>query len=81
MLQFFFSKFYLFKAINKWIAGGGEAWELIEPIDGFHMNQIANSLIADEYWSLLTASHPDWLPKENPYNGDIAKIFGNQGGY
>jgi len=55
--------------------------ELIEPIDGFHMNQIANALIADEYWSILTSKYPNWLGTSNPNNGDIEKIFGNQGGY
>ena len=55
--------------------------ELIEPIDGFHMNQIANALIADEYWSLLTTKYPNWLGSTNPHNDDIVKMFGNQGGY
>ena len=45
------------------------------------MNQIANALIADEYWSILTTKYPNWLGSFNPHNEDIEKIFGNQGGY
>ena len=45
------------------------------------MNQIANALIADEYWSILTSKYPNWLGSPNPNNGDIEKNFGNQGGY
>ena len=32
---------------------GKEIWQLIEPIDGFHMNQDANALLADEIWSII----------------------------
>ena len=60
---------------------GGEVWQLIEPIDGFHMNQIANAMIADEYWNIISTNHADWLGSVNPYNDAITKIFGNQGGY
>jgi len=55
--------------------------ELIEPVDGFHMNQIANALAADEFWNILMTQRPDWVGPINPNNGDIEKIFGNQGGY
>ena len=27
-------------AITKWVAGGGQVYELIEPIDGFHPGQV-----------------------------------------
>lgn len=60
---------------------GGQPWQLIEPVDGFHMNQIANALAADEYWKFLTRKHPDWLGPVNPFNDEITRIFGNQGGY
>ena len=45
------------------------------------MNQIANAFVADEYWNFIATEHPDWLGKENPYNDQITKIFGEQGGY
>ena len=59
----------------------GQTWELIEPVDGFHMNQIANALIADEYWNLISRKHPNWVGPINPFNKQIQDIFGNQGGY
>jgi acyloxyacyl hydrolase len=58
---------------------GGETWQLIEPVDGFHTNQIANALIADTWWELLEGT--SWLSPVNPFNDQITKIFGNQGGY
>jgi hypothetical protein len=45
------------------------------------MNQIANALAADEFWNILMTQRPDWVGPINPNNGDIEKIFGNQGGY
>ena len=45
------------------------------------MNQIANAMVADEYWNFLTTEHPEWLGNENPNNDMITKIFGEQGGY
>ena len=54
---------------------------MIEPVDGFHMNQIANALTADEFWDTLMSERPDWVGPINQFNGDIEKIFGNQGGY
>eukprot|EP00163_Fabomonas_tropica_P027048 TRINITY_DN5119_c0_g2_i2.p1 TRINITY_DN5119_c0_g2~~TRINITY_DN5119_c0_g2_i2.p1 ORF type:complete len:437 (-),score=122.48 TRINITY_DN5119_c0_g2_i2:169-1479(-) len=67
--------------ITKWKAQGGEAWELIEPVDGFHPNQQANYLIGQFFVQNLTALHPTFLSKVNPYNSEIAAMFGNQGGY
>lgn len=60
---------------------GGEDWQIIEPVDGFHMNQFANYLLADELWSIFAEQRPDWFGPANPHNDDIEKIFGNQGGY
>ena len=60
---------------------GGEAWQLIEPIDGFHINQLAHSLAADIYWDILMQERPDWLGPVNPFNGQIVQLFGDQGGY
>ena len=45
------------------------------------MNQIANALVADEFWNTLTTQYPSWLGPVNPHNDDIVKIFGDQGGY
>lgn len=69
------------EAINIWVEQGGEVWELIEPADGFHPNQIGNALIADVLWQKLIKEFPHVVGKENPYNGRIEEIFGDQGGY
>ena len=64
-----------------WEAMGGEDWQLIEPVDGFHMNQIANYLLSDEMLKIFTEKHPEWLGPINQYNDKIKEIFGDQGGY
>jgi hypothetical protein len=28
------------EVVDMWVAKGGQPWELIEPIDGFHPNQV-----------------------------------------
>jgi len=64
-----------------WVKQGGEVWQLIEPCDGFHPNQLANELMADWFWSALMQDHPTFLGPQNQYNIQIEKIFGDQGGY
>jgi acyloxyacyl hydrolase len=73
--------FPLKQIIEIWKKKGGETWQLIEPIDGFHPSQIANALIAEYFWETLSKEHPEFLGKENPHNLQIEKIFGDQGGY
>jgi len=67
--------------IAAWTANGGEAWQLIEPIDGFHPNQIAMSLLATAVGEYVQTNFPEILGNVNPYNELIEKQFGNQGGY
>eukprot|EP01113_Clastostelium_recurvatum_P042131 TRINITY_DN67_c0_g1_i2.p1 TRINITY_DN67_c0_g1~~TRINITY_DN67_c0_g1_i2.p1 ORF type:complete len:586 (+),score=98.87 TRINITY_DN67_c0_g1_i2:57-1814(+) len=67
--------------IDQWVKDGGQAWQLIEPIDGFHPNQISNVLWAKYFWTSLQQDHPDWLGPINPYNAQIVQMFGDQGGY
>jgi len=64
-----------------WTAQGGEKWQLIEPVDGFHPSQIANAITAEWMFKDLLAKHPEFLGLVNPYNSEIDKIFGDQGGY
>ena len=78
---FKFVKLKCFKVLAKWESNGGEAWQLIEPIDGFHINQNANALIADEIWAILEEQRGNWLGPINPFNDEIIKIFGNQNGH
>ena len=65
----------------EWTKRGGERWQLIEPVDGFHPNQIANSLTAEVVWKLMLQKYSDLLPPVNPNNDKIVKKFGDQGGY
>eukprot|EP00490_Sorites_sp_Unknown_P029645 CAMPEP_0114684752 /NCGR_PEP_ID=MMETSP0191-20121206/59534_1 /TAXON_ID=126664 /ORGANISM="Sorites sp." /LENGTH=160 /DNA_ID=CAMNT_0001968033 /DNA_START=1196 /DNA_END=1678 /DNA_ORIENTATION=- len=69
------------QVISYWKANGGQTWELIEPVDGFHPNQLANSLMAQIIWENLEANLTDWIIPINPNNDKIIEIFGDQGGY
>jgi len=65
--------------IQAWEKQGGELWQLIEPIDGFHPNQQFNVLLAQYFWSSL--EELGWLGNVNPFNDQITKVFGDQNGY
>jgi acyloxyacyl hydrolase len=67
--------------IEIWEAQGGQAWQLIEPVDGFHPNQISNSITADWMWDDMLKNHPEILGDVNPNNAKIQALFGDQGGY
>ena len=56
-------------------------YELIEPVDGFHPNLMAESLAAKTMWRIFESKIPHVLGKVNPYNEIIRLLFGNQGGY
>lgn len=64
-----------------WEKRGGEPWQLIEPVDGFHPNQKANALAAEVTWDIIQQKFPGVLPPTNPHNDAIEKRFGDQGGY
>lgn len=72
---------YLPNVLDYWTANGGEIWQLIEPVDGFHPNQIANALSTAITWNLTLEQYPQLIPNVNPHNEEIQKIFGDQGGY
>jgi len=69
------------EAFKRWVAKGGEPWQLIEPVDGFHPNQQANALNTEIMWEMLHNLSPKVIPSVNPYNDLIEKKFGDQGGY
>ena len=69
------------QVIAEWVAQGGEPWQLIEPIDGFHINQYGHAIVSDILWGWLQNEKPHWLPPLNPHNADIERIFKDQGGY
>jgi acyloxyacyl hydrolase len=69
------------EVIQRWVKMGGEPWQIIEPVDGFHVNQYAHALIAETIWDYLTKNHPEWLGPVNPNNDMITSVFNDQGGY
>ncbi|XP_052815063.1 acyloxyacyl hydrolase-like [Mya arenaria] len=69
------------KVIDEWTAQGKQAWELLEPVDGFHSNQLGNVQVARAIWQEMEQQWPEVLGKVNPNNDKIRAIFGDQGGY
>nr|XP_008534465.1 PREDICTED: acyloxyacyl hydrolase [Equus przewalskii] len=67
--------------IKEWQKRGGQPWQLIEPVDGFHPNEVASLLLADVFWKKVQLQWPQVLGKENPFNSQIEKVFGDQGGH
>lgn len=78
-----FNTHYIPNAFNdviaEWSSMGGQEWQLIEPVDGFHPNQIANALTVDAVWKRF--DQMGLMPPVNPNNAEIEKLFGDQGGY
>lgn len=69
------------KVSAKWEHLGGNPWDLLEPVDGFHPNQIASAMGADLIWEELLQKQPDIFGKHNPFNQEIINRFGDQGGH
>lgn len=69
------------QVVQEWVAQGGEPWQLIEPVDGFHINQYGHAIVSDVLWAWLQQEKPQWIPPVNPHNADIERVFGDQGGY
>ncbi|XP_014396567.1 PREDICTED: acyloxyacyl hydrolase [Myotis brandtii] len=67
--------------IRKWQKRGGQPWQLLEPVDGFHPNEVALLLLADNLWDKVRLQWPQVLGKENPFNAQIEQVFGDQGGH
>ncbi|NWQ77874.1 AOAH hydrolase, partial [Columbina picui] len=66
---------------EEWQKMGGEPWQLIEPVDGFHPSQIAGALGTSITWQKALREWPQVLGKENPFNEQIEAIFKDQGGH
>ncbi|XP_072268294.1 acyloxyacyl hydrolase [Pyxicephalus adspersus] len=69
------------KVIAKWESLGRNPWELLEPVDGFHPDQVASAVGADLVWDEAMQTWPSLFGKENPFNKEIIAIFGDQGGH
>ncbi|XP_013376729.1 PREDICTED: acyloxyacyl hydrolase isoform X2 [Chinchilla lanigera] len=73
---------FAFKEVTEeWQRRGGQPWQLIEPVDGFHPNEVALSLSAEIFWKKAELQWPQILGKENPFNSQIEQVFGDQGGH
>lgn len=64
-----------------WKQRGGEPWQLYEPVDSFHPNQLAQPIIADIVWKKILKYFPEALGPINPHNNIIKTVFGDQGGH
>ena len=60
---------------------GGDAADLLEPIDGFHPSQLMNHILSDIVWDFLENEFPEALGTINPFNDMIKLQFGDQGGF
>ncbi|KAK7113997.1 hypothetical protein V1264_000135 [Littorina saxatilis] len=69
------------KAIEVWNAKGGQTWQLLEPVDGFHSNQYGQALTAQIIWEVAEKLVPGVFGPTNPNNQRIAQLFGDQGAY
>uniref|UniRef100_A0A5F8AGR0 Acyloxyacyl hydrolase n=1 Tax=Macaca mulatta TaxID=9544 RepID=A0A5F8AGR0_MACMU len=77
----FYMDFAFHEIIQEWQKRGGQPWQLIEPVDGFHPNEVALLLFADRFWEKVQLQWPQILGKENPFNPQIKQVFGDQGGH
>ncbi|ORC93177.1 GPI inositol deacylase precursor [Trypanosoma theileri] len=57
----------------------GPMWELIEPVDGFHPSQHGAALLGEYLFNKTLEL--GIVPPVNPFNGEIKKRFGDQGGF
>ncbi|XP_060079937.1 acyloxyacyl hydrolase-like [Ylistrum balloti] len=71
----------IFQAIDALKKRGGQIWEVLEPVDGFHSNQLGQALTAQALWQNLETQYPEAIGPINPFNDKIHAIFGDQGGY
>lgn len=67
--------------VQQWVAAGGSARDVIEPVDGFHPSQTGNALFAESAWSLMESFGEAVIGPINPNNAAIQAMFGNQGGH
>uniref|UniRef100_A0A8C0HRG6 Acyloxyacyl hydrolase n=1 Tax=Buteo japonicus TaxID=224669 RepID=A0A8C0HRG6_9AVES len=77
----FYMDFPLRQTAEEWHKMGGEPWQLIEPVDGFHPSQIAAALGTRITWQKVLHEWPQVLGRENPFNDQIEAIFKDQGGH
>lgn len=79
--KLYYSENPINQVLEEYEKAGGHKWELIEPVDGFHSNQLGQALTAKAVWENLEKEYPEVLGPINPNNDKIQQIFGDQGGY
>ena len=67
--------------VAQWAAAGKTPAELFEAVGGGHPSQTSHALTAAAVWAALEARAPAALGPVNPNNAEIAKVYGDQGGY
>ena len=67
--------------VKDWVKTGGQAWELIEPVDGFHTSRLGQYQTAKILYQVVGTKFPEILPPINPNNQNIEDRFGSQNGY
>lgn len=56
--------------------------QLIDPVDGFHPSvKNGDPILSAVLWKHINDAYPGFVGPVNPFNGQIEKEFGNQGGY
>lgn len=78
-LRYFYAP--LQEMIENYVKKGGAASDVIEPSDGFHPSQLGNELLGELMWNHLEQDFPEAIGEVNPYNEEIRKRFGGQGGF
>ncbi len=67
--------------VQQFVRAGRDPAELIERTDGFHPSTTAQRMLAEGVWSYIQTNLTSINIPVNPYNSEIEKVFGNQGGY
>ena len=74
----FDSVYYAFPTQANFNSVGVNLTDIISQVDGYHLNQLGQTLIADYLWNNLNTDRPQWIGAPNPNNGAIAQIFQSQ---
>ena len=53
---------------------GRDSSEIYDAIDGYHLSQRTNAMLADYFWSLIKRDHSDWIGPKNRFNEEIEKL-------
>ena len=63
-----------------WESRGGEGWQLVDPVDGFHPSQTAQRIQAEIFWEQIMQDKPQVFGEENPFNELIKRAQKNSFG-